>query len=203
MKKRWIFLILGIILISIIWILSMHFITFKYILKLEDINNLNRNSNITISSDETLYTKDFGSYIVANNWIESQSHSTANKFFYIKDQKAENEEKPNNISINMGTNKYSSSEHEKFRDAILSQLSYQISNSPDCTLNANGSFTKDNNYVVYEFDIFEKSENIITKQFYIVGDYKYVLVHETVYNFPSDEVDAVSKKIVDSFEWKG
>lgn len=66
MKKRWIFLILGIILISIIWILSMHFITFKYILKLEDINNLNRNSNITISSDETLYTKDFGSYIVAN-----------------------------------------------------------------------------------------------------------------------------------------
>ena len=102
----------------------------------------------------------------------------------------------------MGTNKYSSSEHEKFRDAILLQLSYQISDSSDCTINANSSFTNDNNYVVYEFDIFEKNDNIMTKQFYIVGDYKYVLVHETVYDFTSDEVDGVAKKIVDSFEWK-
>lgn len=202
MKKRWIFLILGIILISIIWILSMHFITFKYILKLEDINNLNRNSNITISSDETLYTKDFGSYIVANNWIESQSHSTANKFFYIKDQKAENEEKPNNISINMETNKYSSEEHEKFKTAILKQLSMQISNSNDLKINANGSYTEDNNYVVYEFDIYEEKENVTTKQFYIVGDYKYVLVHETIYDQTDKDIDNVAKKMVDSFKWK-
>lgn len=202
MKKRWIFLILGIILISIIWILSMHFITFKYILKLEDINNLNGNSNITISSDETLYTKDFGSYIVANNWIKSQSHSTANKFFYIKDQKAENEEKPNNISINMGTNKYSSEEHEKFKTAILKQLSMQISNSNDLKINANGSYTEDNNYVVYEFDIYEEKENVTTKQFYIVGDYKYILVHETIYDQTDKDIDNVAKKMVDSFKWK-
>ena len=202
MKKRWIFLILGIILISIIWILSMHFITFKYILKLEDINNLNGNPNITISSDETLYTKDFGRYIVANNWIESQSHSTANKFFYIKDQKAENEEKPNNISINMGTNKYSSEEHEKFKTAILKQLSMQISNSNDLKINANGSYTEDNNYVVYEFDIYEEKENVTTKQFYIVGDYKYILVHETIYDQTDKDIDNVAKKMVDSFKWK-
>lgn len=202
MKKRWIFLILGIILISIIWILSMHFITFKYILQLENMNNLNGNSNIIISSDETLYTKDFGSYIVANNWIESQSHSTVNKFFYIKDQAAEEEEKPNNISINMGTNKYSSKEHEKFKTAILKQLSMQISNSNDLKINANGSYTEDNNYVVYEFDIYEEKENVTTKQFYIIGDYKYVLVHETIYDQTDKDIDIVAKKIVDSFKWK-
>ena len=201
MKKRWIFLILGIILISIIWILSMHFITFKYILQLENINNSNENSNITISSDETLYEKDFGSYIVANNWIESQSHSTTNKFFYIKSQTAEEEERPNNISINMGTNKYSSEEHEKFKTAILNQLSMQISNSNNLNINANGSYTKDNNYVVYEFDIYEEKENITTKQFYIVGDYKYVLIHETIYDQTDKDIDIVAKKMVDSFKW--
>lgn len=201
MKKRWIFLILGIILISIIWILSMHFITFKYILQLENINNSNENSNITISSDETLYEKDFGSYIVANNWIESQSHSTTNKFFYIKNQTVEEEERPNNISINMGTNKYSSEEHEKFKTAILNQLSMQISNSNNLNINANGSYTKDNNYVVYEFDIYEEKENITTKQFYIVGDYKYVLIHETIYDQTDKDIDIVAKKMVDSFKW--
>lgn len=201
MKKRWIFLILGIILISIIWILSMHFITFKYILQLENINNSNENSNITISSDETLYEKDFGSYIVANNWIESQSHSTTNKFFYIKNQTVEEEERPNNISINMGTNKYSSEEHEKFKTAILNQLSMQISSSNDLKINANGSYTKDNNYVVYEFDIYEEKENITTKQFYIVGDYKYVLIHETIYDQTDKDIDIVAKKMVDSFKW--
>lgn len=205
-KKKWLFIIL-ITILSIVWIICMHFTT------LELIENINRNikedyslkvpenENSNLGIGEKLYTKTFESYVVSNNWIESEEHSTNSKFFYVASGE-EREERPNNISVNAGTNKYSGSEHEKFRDAILSQLSYQISNSPDCTLNANGGFTKDNNYVVYEFDIFEKSDNILTKQFYIVGDYKYVLVHETVYNFPSDEVDAVARKIVDSFEWK-
>lgn len=186
----------------------MHFTT------LELIENINRNikedydlkapenENSSLGIGEKLYTKSFGSYVVSNNWIESKEHSTNSKFFYVASEE-EREVRPNNISVNAGTNKYSSSEHEKFRDAILLQLSYQISDSSDCTINANGSFTNDNNYVVYEFDIFEKNDNIMTKQFYIVGDYKYVLVHETVYDFPSDEVDGVAKRIVDSFEWKG
>ena len=185
----------------------MHFTT------LELIENINRNikedydlkapenENSSLGIGEKLYLKSFGSYVVSNNWIESKEHSTNSNFFYVASGE-EREERPNNISVNAGTNKYSSSEHEKFRDAILLQLSYQISDSSDCTINANGSFTNDNNYVVYEFDIFEKNDNIMTKQFYIVGDYKYVLVHETVYDFTSDEVDGVAKKIVDSFEWK-
>lgn len=198
MKKRWIFFI---ILISIIWIVSMHFITFKFILRLQDANNLDKNSNITISSSETLYTKDFGSYIVSNNWIESQSHSTDSKFFYIKDKNKEKEARPNNISINMGTNRYSSEEHEKFKSAILNQLSIQISNSDDLKVNANGNYTKDNNYIVYEFDIYEEKENVTTKQFYIVGNYKYILVHETIYHPTDKNIDNVAKKMVDSFKW--
>ena len=101
----------------------------------------------------------------------------------------------------MGTNKYSSEEHEKFKTAILNQLSMQISSSNDLKINANGSYTKDNNYVVYEFDIYEEKENITTKQFYIVGDYKYVLIHETIYDQTDKDIDIVAKKMVDSFKW--
>lgn len=203
MKKRLIFIILVIILISIIWILSMHFITFKFILNIENAEDLGKisNSNMTISSTKTLYIKDFGSYIVSNNWIESQTHSTNNKFFYIKNKSAEEEERPNNISINIGRNKYSIEEHEKFRTAIINQLSMQISDLNDCTLSANGSYTKDNNYIVYEFDIYENKENITTKQFYIIGDYKYILIHETIYDQADKDIDYVAEQIVNSFKW--
>lgn len=204
MKKRKIFMILGIIVMSTIWILCMHFFTIQYILKIENRKSTDMilESSIVISDTNTLYFKNFGSYIVSNNWIESKTHSTNNKFFYIANEMEEGKERPNNISINIETNKYSYQEHEKFRTAILNQLSRQISASPNYTINANGSYTKDNNYIVYEFDIYEKDENITTKQFYIIGDYKHVLIHETIYDsLNNNEIDIVAKKIVDSFKW--
>ena len=100
----------------------MHFTT------LELIENINRNikedyglkvpenENSNLGIGEKLYTKTFGSYVVSNNWIESEEHSTNSKFFYVASGE-EREERPNNISVNAGTNKYSSSEHEKFKDA--------------------------------------------------------------------------------------
>ena len=145
----------------------------------------------------TLIEKDFGTYEIPADWVESVAHSTNSKFFYVKEGE-ENENRPNNISVNEGTNKYSESEHEKFRMAILKQLSMQIGRNEDVKLNANGSNTK-NGYLVYTFSI--KDGNTTTTQYYIVGDYKYVLVHETTFG-NSTETDNAAQKIIDTFKWK-
>lgn len=145
----------------------------------------------------TLIEKDFGTYEIPADWIESEAHSTNNKFFYVKEGQ-ENDNRPNNISVNEGTNKYAASEHEKFRRAILNQLSMQIGGDENVELNANGSNTK-NGYVVYTFSI--KDQDNTTTQYYIVGDYKYILVHETTYG-DSTETDSAAQKIIDTFKWK-
>ena len=145
----------------------------------------------------TLIEKDFGTYEIPADWVESVAHSANSKFFYVKEGE-ENENRPNNISVNEGTNKYSESEHEKFRMAILKQLSMQIGRNEDVKLNANGSNTK-NGYLVYTFSI--KYGNTTTTQYYIVGDYKYVLVHETTFG-NSTETDNAAQKIIDTFKWK-
>ena len=82
--------------------------------------------------------------------------------------------------------------------AILKQLSMQIGRNEDVKLNANGSNTK-NGYLVYTFSI--KDGNTTTTQYYIVGDYKYVLVHETTFG-NSTETDNAAQKIIDTFKWK-
>lgn len=110
----------------------------------------------------------------------------------------ENENRPDNISVNEGTNKYPADEHEKFRSAILNQLSMQIGGDENVELNANGSNTK-NGYVVYTFNI--KDKDTTTTQYYIVGDYKYVLIHETTFG-DSNETDSAAQKIIDTFKWK-
>ena len=145
--------------------------------------------------NSTIYTKDFGSYNITEGWVESKTHSSHKKFFYIKPN-TDNDKKPDNISINTGTNKYSSDQHLNFKNAILNQLNSQIAG-----INANitgSGFTSKNGYIVYKFTIEET--DVTTTQYYIVGDYKYVLVHETVYN-DKTITDIVANDIVNSFKW--
>ena len=107
---------------------------------------------------------------------------------------------PNNISVNTGTNKYAENEHEKFRTAILNQIAMQVGDSENIKINANGSNTE-NGYIVYTFSIQEP--DVETIQHYIVGDYKYVLVHETIFdNTEKEETDNVAKEIINTFKWK-
>lgn len=146
---------------------------------------------------EKIYHKSFGSYLVSENWIESKKMSTKHKFFYVT-KGNEQEARPNNISINMAKNKYAKEDHEEFKTAILKQISTQIAGDDTIIFTADGSQT-DNGYIVYNFTIEE--ENRTTIQYYIVGDYQYVLVHETV--FEEDlETDLVAKEMVNSFQWK-
>mgnify|MGYP001028407007 CR=1 FL=1 len=136
-----------------------------------------------------------GSYTVPEGWVKAESHSTEDKFFYVEEGH-ENDGFPDNISIEAGTNRYTEEEHEKFRDAILYQLTAQLQNV-DAELTGGGTYTEQG-YVVYIFTVLEKG--MVTKQYYIVGDQQYCLIHLT--NFTgSDEAYEAAQDIVDSFVW--
>ena len=87
---------------------------------------------------------------------------------------------------------------KQFRKAILNQLLMQVRNQKGVEVNANGS-TTDNGEIVYAF--ITKNNDVITTQYYIVGDYKFILIQETLFE-ESEETKKVTKNIIDSFKWK-
>lgn len=94
-------------------------------------------------------------------------------------------------------NRYSAEEHTAFRDAIVQQLLMQL-DGVDAQLNGDGTYTEQD-YVVYIFTI-EEADGVITKQYYIVKDYGYCLVHVTNFRGAKDVFEA-AQDIVDSFVW--
>ena len=139
----------------------------------------------------------YGKYTIPTTWMKSNSHSTRNKTFYINKKDRRNN-RPNNISVETGTNRYKKDDHIQFRQAILRQLMMQMKGT-DATINGDGWTTK-NGYICYTFTIDEGEYK--TVQHYIVGDYRYVLVHETTWDSNYKDTDMAAKEIVNSFIWK-
>ena len=148
------------------------------------------------TQSETEEESDFpGSYTVPDGWVKVEQYSSADKFFYVEDGH-ENDETPDNISIEVGTNRYSEEEHEDFRNAIVRQLTMQLQGvSADVT--GDGTHT-DQDYIVYIFTISE--EDVVTKHYYIVGDQRYCLIHLTNFTGSESAVEA-AQAMVDSFVW--
>lgn len=136
-----------------------------------------------------------GSWTVPDGWVKAEKYSSEDKIFYMEEGH-EDDELPDNISIEMGKNRYSTEEHEKFREAILRQFAMQL-NGVDATFTGDGSFTEQE-YILYTFTISE--EDVVTTQFYIVGDQRYCLIHLTNFTGSDGAVEA-AKAIVDSFVW--
>lgn len=137
-----------------------------------------------------------GKYTVPDGWLKVDKYSTSEMTFYIEEGH-EDDEYPDNISINRGTNRYSAEEHMVFRDTIVQQLLMQLEGA-DAQLNGDGTYTEQC-YVLYIFTIDE--EDVTTKQYYIVGDYRFCLVQVT--NFSrSESVYEAAQTIVDSFVWE-
>lgn len=197
MKKK-IILSVSILIVIIILIIIGYFVTQKVNAIMTNlITKRSTEFKEETTENGTIFKKEFGSYELPKNWVESKEHSTKNKFFYVlKDH--EQDELPNNISINSGTNKYPKKEHEKFRIAILNQLSLQTKNKNGININANG-FTTDTGEIVYTFII--KESDVTTTQYYMVGNYEYILIQETIFE-DSEETDVAAKHIVNSFKWK-
>lgn len=142
--------------------------------------------------------KAFGSYLVPQGWVEAETFSTEDKFFYVREGEEE-AEAPDNISINVGKNRYAAQDHLAFRKAIMAQLLRQTGGAEGVSVTGAGSQT-DNGDILYQFTIAEEESGIVTTQYYIVGEYQFCLIHET--NFTqSEEVDEVAKEIVNSFVW--
>ena len=139
-----------------------------------------------------------GSYTVPDGWVKAEEHSTDKKFFYVEEGH-ETDEMPDNISINIGTNRYSAEDHTKFRDAIVQQLLTQL-NGVDAELLGDGTFTEQG-YIVYIFTINENNAGVVTKQYYIVDDYRFCLIHLTNYT-GSENANEAAQVMVDSFVWE-
>lgn len=136
-----------------------------------------------------------GSYTAPEGWVKVEKYSTKDKIFYVEEGH-EDDELPDNISIEVGTNQYNADEHEKFREAIVRQLMMQLQGN-DAELTGDGTYTEQD-YVVYIFTISE--EEAVTKQYYIVGDKQYCLLQTT--NFTgSESVDETAQAMADSFIW--
>lgn len=137
-----------------------------------------------------------GTWTVPEGWVKAEQYSTENKIFYVEEGHEEDEQ-PDNISIEVGTNRYSAEDHMSFRDAIVRQLTMQAG-SVGAELTGEGTFTAQED-VLYIFTI--REEAVVTKQFYIVGDQRYCLVHLT--NFTgSESAEEAARAIADSFAWE-
>jgi len=137
-----------------------------------------------------------GSYTVPEGWVKAEAYSTDEKIFYVEEGH-EDDELPDNISIQVGTNLYSAEEHAAFRTAIVNQLLMQLK-GVDAELNGDGTYTGQD-YIVYIFTITEA--DAVTKQYYIVDDYRYCLIHLT--NFTGSEgAFEAAQAMADSFVWE-
>ena len=117
------------------------------------------------------------------------------QIFYIEEGH-ENDEKPDNISVHVGKNKYSLDEHEQFRDAIVQQILMQL-DGIEAQLNGDGTYTEQGD-LLYIFTIDEG--DIVTTQYYIVKDYGFCLIQLT--NFSGSETtEQAARDMVDSFVW--
>lgn len=124
---------------------------------------------------------------------KSEKHSTDSQIFYIEEGH-ENDEKPDNISIHVGKNKYSLD--EQFRDAIVQQILMQL-DGIEAQLNGDGTYTEQGD-LLYIFTIDEG--DIVTTQYYIVKDYGFCLIQLT--NFSGSETtEQAARDMVDSFAW--
>ena len=154
------------------------------------------NSLLANMSGGVEYTKSFGTYTINSSWEEDINNSMNEEFFYVEVGN-QNLEKINTISIKEESNSFSASNHVNFKNEILSQLSNELAETDNINANA---FTSDNGYIVYKFEIHKNAENVTINKYYIIGDYKHILVNETTYS-DSEEADNIAKEMVDTFKW--
>ena len=152
------------------------------------------NKNINTVSGEI--TTGYGTFKIPDTWIKRDDHSTASKYFFAN--KNDKNDPPNNISVECLPNSYAAEQHIEFRTAIQYQLMEQAS-AYGYTLTSSGSTSNTGN-IVYTFNLEGDGQKIV--QHYIVGERKYVLVHETIWTGDGEDTEEAGRLIVNTFKWK-
>jgi len=154
------------------------------------------NTDVPIG-EGTLIETDYGSYVLLDGWYEFDQISTHDKPFYLKDG-ISTESVISNISVECGENPYAKDDHLEFRTALVQQLGAQAS-AAGMQMTASGSYTAAGD-VLYIFTISDDTSS--TVQYYIIGDYRYVLIHATdLMDERIPDVNAIAAAIADSFTW--
>ena len=154
---------------------------------------------LTSNKKEKTYKLDnYGSFSISENYMMREDHSTREKPFFV-DKKDEHSERPNNISVNGGTNYYSKEDVLRFKEAIMQQMAYQAK-AYNATLTSSGSTTA-NGYDVLRFNM--EASNLKAVQYYVVGDHKYFMVYATIFDTKDeDSVIKAAEYIVNTFTWE-
>lgn len=157
---------------------------------------------------ETLVEMPFGAFAVPDGWVyepgysEQTGVSTDVKRFYVPEAEPQGQY-PTNISVEMGANRYAEEDHEEFRRGIIRSMTTQMEMGfvEPGELVGSGSST-DNGYILYTFTLEQSYSTIV--QHYIVGDYRYVMVHLTdFHDETAGDPHAAARAIADSFIWDG
>lgn len=150
---------------------------------------------------DDLLRKSFGSYEVGYDWVEVPGHSAPPNYYSYCMAGDEQSSMPNNIAVSYGTNRYSLEDSDDFTGAILSQLTVQAAAYNGTAVMT--AFSTDPDQPWYRFDV-SSDDGARTIQWYICGDYKYVMVSLAIYDEDLAEEDHaidVAEGIVESFNW--
>ena len=147
-------------------------------------------------TDGDIYTLSHGSFFLIDSWDKYDPQSTDAKLFFVPED-YNGIGIPDNISVEYGTNKYSKSDTGAFGEAIMAQLALQTGGRLSGDITASG-ITSDKGEPVLVFN-FSTEDRQIT-QYYICGDYEYILVYETNFSGSSESNEA-AQTIMNTFEW--
>ena len=144
-----------------------------------------------------LVEKSFGQYTLPLGWFESKELSQPDYFFYLKE--GTSLDRPtSNISVSEGTNRYAADDYYSFAQAIDRQMKGQATEDV-IGYSGDGTFTESGIPLII---IRIEDAECVSTQYYLVGDYRFVMVHSTDFHDEAiPEVDDAARSIVESFEW--
>ncbi|MDR1573497.1 MAG: copper amine oxidase N-terminal domain-containing protein [Clostridiales Family XIII bacterium] len=147
------------------------------------------------------YMKSFGVYNTASDWFEAAELSQNDRYYYLKNGQSPGKT-VSNISVESGRHRYASADYSLFRDAVYRGFLKQVSNDPDAGFLFGDSTTTAKGYTLYIFTIEYEGVGRTDRMYYIVDDYKYVLITETdLHDKSVADITTVAKTMADSFEW--
>jgi hypothetical protein len=170
----------------------------KEVDKTEDSSRSTSKESIDNPEGEIAFEKDFGTFCIPEGWEESESDSSLDKFFYIPEGN-DNKSCTDYFFVRYATNNYSEDDVMSFKDAIMKQITKQIEDIPEVTLNGEGAYTA-NDYLLLSFTISGFEDGSVRDLYYIVGEKKYC----EVYMSAKEDIEGTrvaAKTIVDSFVW--
>ena len=113
-------------------------------------------------------------------------------------KKDKEEKKPDNVRVGERVNVYTIKNNLAFKNYIPDQLKRDFGND----IQIKGiTLTTSKNNLVYKFNVIKENDESEITLYFIIGDYKYIIVNETNYSKNPDFDDAVYK-LVDSFKWE-